>query len=1068
MKHEFFCRKHFWYFARITLTMLLSFLFIDFSIGQERTITGVITDAGGLSLPGVNIVIKGSTAGTVTDLEGKYSLKIPGDDAILSISYVGYISQEIKVEKQTLINITLNEETTQLNEVIVIGYGTQKKKLTTGANLHVGYTEIEKMHSLRIEQALQGVAPGVQITANSGQPGEALKVRIRGVSTVGNSDPIYIVDGTPVQDINYINPSDIESVDVLKDAASAAIYGTRAANGVLLITTKKGSVGGMRVSIDAYGGIQNTPKKLSLLNNQQYALIQKEKIEYTGFPDSRLTYTSTRHFIDSITSGPGTNWMDYLFRKNAPHSSITFNISGANDKSSYSSSISYFQQAGIIGNPGQSDFERISARINTENKLYKDIFRVGENLVYTHSIKKGLGVADIYNSVVRGFANTSPTFPAYDNSKPDSIDNFGKSPWPDESNPIGDMTYKYINNTKTDQVVGDIYAEIEVIKGLRLKTDYGIDFSYKNYNEFQPKFKLSPIDLNTYPYALQSIDLNYTSNFENNITYFTSINNHNITILVGNTVWQFNKYYVYGKKYGLIFDDFDHAILDNGTIDSTQKANGTKLDKAMLSYYGRLNYNYNEKYLLSLSFRRDGSSKFGPNNRWGNFPAASVGWIISQEDFMKFNGLDFLKLRASWGRNGNDQIPDFLYEATVSSQYRNYYFGSQENKAYGTSPDFVPNPDLKWEQSEQLDFGIDTRFLKHFALAFDWYNKKTIDLLVNVPLQDIAGAGNTPGPTGTKVYRNGGDVQNKGFEVDLSYQKNNGDFKFKIEANLAYNKNEVTKINNSEGIIHGDPSVLFNGCDEIFRAQTGYPIGYFYGYKSAGIFQNDSDVVRYKAVDNNGEFILDKKGKQILIQPSAKPGDIKFVDVNLDGKINGSDRIMIGDPNPDFTYGINFNAEYKGFDFSISAQGVYGNQIVYNLRVKERDFANYSTAILDRFHGEGTSNKMPRVTLTSYDKNQNFQKVSDAVYVYDGSFLKIRSINFGYDFSTSLLKGKIKRCRLYVSALNVLTITKYPGLDPEVGWGPYNKDRYENFGTGIDIGYYPLPVSYLAGLQVTF
>lgn len=1067
MKQKVLFRKQFWHYARIVLIILLSFVILDVSLAQERIISGLITDEAGAPLPGVNVIIKGTTTGAVTDINGKYSINVPGDEAILSISYIGYSSQEIKVEKQTIINISLKEEATQLNEVVVIGYGTQKKKLTTGANLHVGNQEIEKMHSLRIEQALQGSAPGVQITANSGQPGEALKVRIRGVGTVGNSDPIYVVDGTPVQDINYINPSDIESVDVLKDAASAAIYGTRAANGVLLITTKKGNIGGMTVSVDAYSGIQNTPKKLSLLNNQQYAVIMKEKLANSGLSDeSRLPYTS--HFIDSISNWTGTNWMDYLFRKNAPQNSITVSLNGAGEKSNYSSSISYFKQGGIIGSAGQSDFERISARINTENRLYKDIFRMGENLVYTHSIKKGLGVADIYNSVVRGFANASPVFLAYDYTKPDSIDNFGRSPWPDESNPIGDMTYKYINKTTIDQVVGDIYAELEVIKGLKLKTDYGIDFSYKDYNEFQPTYNLTPIDLNTYPYALQSIDLIYTSNFENNITYSTSIDKHNINILLGNTVWQSNRFYVYGKKYGLIFNDFDHAILDNGTIDSTQKATGTKLDKAMLSYYGRVNYNYNEKYLFSFSIRRDGSSKFGPKNRWGNFPSASVGWIMSQEDFMKYNGLDFLKIRASWGRNGNDQIPDFLYESTVSSQYRNYYFGYLENKSYGTSPDNVSNPGLKWEQSEQLDFGFDSRFLKNFSLTFDWYNKKTIDLLVNVPLPDIAGAGNTPGATGTKVYKNGGDVLNKGFEVDLSYQKIHGDLTFKVEANFAYNKNEVTKINNSEGIIHGDPSALFNGCDEIFRAKEGYPIGYFYGYKTAGIFQNGKDVQNYTAVDSSGIPILDRLYNPVVIQPSAKAGDIKFIDVNRDGKIDLNDRTMIGDPNPDFTYGFNFNAEYKGFDFSISAQGIQGNQIVANLRIKERDFPNYTTDILNRWHGEGTSNKIPRVTLTTYDSNQNYQKISDALYVFDGSYLKIRSINIGYDLARNLLKGKIKKCRVYMSALNVLTITKYPGLDPEVGWGPYDKLRYENFGTGIDIGYYPSPVSYLAGLQVTF
>jgi len=1054
---------------KVCTIYLLYILFPFFAISQEITVNGKITDETGSPLIGVNVVIKGTTKGTVTDINGSYSIKVPDKSAVLVFSYVGYATQEIVVEDKTTIDAVLKEELAKLDEVVVIGYGTQKKKLTTGANVHVSNENIEKMHSLRVEQALQGSTPGVIITSNSGQPGENLKVRIRGVGTIGNSDPIYVVDGIPVQDISYLNPSDIESVDVLKDAASSAIYGTRAANGVILITTKKAKQGTMNVNVDAYYGIQNANKKIEMLNAREYCMIINEANANAG---KKPKYTDS--FIDSI--GEGTNWINYLFTDNAPMKSIAVSIDKATDQSSYSSSLSYYNQDGIIGSSGQSRFERISARFNSNQKLFDNHFIFGQNLVYSHSIKRGLGVGDKYNNVVRTFANATPIYSAYDYSRPepDTLDHFGLSPIADESNPVASMYYKYINDTKQNQLVGDIFGEIEIINGLKFKSDYGIDLSYKNYNEYKPYYFLNPTDRNAYSYAIQSIDMNYSTNFENTLSYSNAIGQHQINVLAGNTYWNYNRYYVWGKKEGQIFDDLDHAIIDNGTIDATQKSSGTKLKRVLLSYFGRLNYNYAEKYLFSLTFRRDGSSRFGPENRWGNFPSLSAGWIITQEDYFKINGLDFLKIRGSWGQNGNDQLPDFLYEATLSSQYRNYYFGSDEIQSYGTSPDNIQNPKLKWETSEQLDIGYDARFLKNFFMTFDWYNKKTKDWLVAVPVPDIVGAGNTTGIASMKVYKNGGDVQNRGFETSIGYQKVTNDFSIRIEGNFAYNKNEVIRINNPEGIIKGDQSVLWHSSPEFYRAQVGYPIGFFYGYKTDGIFQtSDADSIldpgqtkkRYVVV--NQPYKIDSKGRKVFVQNNAVPGDIKFVDLNGDTVLNEKDMTMIGNPWPDYTFGLTITLEYKGFDFSVVAQGVYGNEIAYNLRDNERDWKNYTKDILNRWHGDGTSNRIPRVTTVAGDKNQNYQKFSE-IMLYDGSYLKLRSINIGYDLARKVLKGKIKKCRIYLSAVNLFTITNYPGMDPEVGYGSYDAKRYENFSTGIDIGYYPIPVSYITGIQVTF
>ncbi|MCX7986519.1 MAG: TonB-dependent receptor [Bacteroidales bacterium] len=1053
---------------KLCTIVLLHVLFPVLSFSQPISISGSVTDETGSPLIGVNVVVKGSTRGTVTDSNGRFQIEVPSKGTTLVFSYVGYASKEMEVSDNPIINVTLKEELSKLEEVVVIGYGTQKKKLTTGANVHVSNESIEKMHSLRVEQALQGSTPGVLIVSNSGQPGENVKVRIRGVGTVGNSDPIYIVDGIPVQDISYLNPSDIESVDVLKDAASAAIYGTRAANGVILISTKKAKEGTMNVNFDAYYGVQNAYKKLEMLNAREYCMIINE-----AYANAGRAPKYSNEYIDSI--GEGTNWMDYLFTNNAPMKSVSININKATEKSSYSSSVSYYTQNGIIGSASQSRFDRISARFNNENKILEKL-SVGQNLVYSYNLKKGLGVGDKYNNVVRSFANATPIYPAYDYSRPepDSLDHFGISPIADESNPLASMNYKYINENKQHQLVGNVFGEIELFKDLKFKSDLGIDLSYRNYNEYRPYYFLNPTDRNAFSYAIQSIEMNFATNFENTISYSKIIGNHQFNALLGNTFWNYNRYYVWGKKEGQIFDDLDHAIIDNGTVDATQKTSGTKLKRVLLSYFGRLNYNFAEKYLFSFTFRRDGSSRFGPENRWGNFPSLSAGWIITQEEFFKINGLDFLKIRASWGQNGNDQLPDFLYEATLSSQYRNYYFGTDETQSYGTSPENIQNPKLKWETSEQTDLGFDARFLKYFFLTFDIYDKKTKDWLVAVPVPDIVGAGNNPGLATMKIYKNGGDVQNRGFEVSIGYQRVMSDFSFRIEGNCSYNKNKVTSINNPEGIIKGDQSVLWHSSPEFYRAQVGYPIGYFYGYKTNGIFQtSDADSIldpnqtkkRYVVV--NQPYRVDANGKKIFLQNNAVPGDIRFVDLNGDTVLNEKDMTMLGSPWPDYTFGLNISFAYKGLDLSITAQGVYGNEIAYNLRDNERDWKNYTKDILNRWHGDGTSNRLPRVTTVAGDRNLNSQRFSDLM-LYDGSYLKIRSINLGYDLSHSVLKGKVKKCRIYIAALNVWTMTKYPGMDPEVGYGNYDPNRYENFSTGIDIGYYPIPMSFLAGLQLTF
>ncbi|CAL1517533.1 TonB-dependent receptor [Chitinophaga sp. MM2321] len=994
----------------------------------QQTLTGRIVDAkDGTPLPGVNIVIKGTTRGTTTAADGSFSLQVEPAD-ILVVSLVGYTKQEIAIKGQKQLNISLESAATGLDELIVVGYGVQKKKVVTGATVHLGNADLIKNHSVSVEQSLQGQAPGVQITSNSGQPGEAVKIVIRGIGTNGDSNPLYIVDGFPAEDINYLNPADIESVDVLKDAASTAIYGTRAANGLVMITTKKGKAGKTVVSLDASYGLQNPARKLDLLDAQQYGNIMNEASINSGkqpmFSAAQLS-----------SMGKGTDWQEAATMKNAPIQNYSLGLSGGNDRSIYSSSISYNGQQGVMGLPGKSFFERTSFRINSEHKLYKDLVRTGENLTYAHVRQSGIGTGNIYSNSIRGLLNTSPTFPVYD-----SAGNYGKSGVAaDEVNPIGALDYTQNNKTITDRILGNVYLDATLIKGLSLRTDFGIDLSYNYNNAFIPVYELAANNSNAKSTASQGMYRNLKWNWDNTLTYQRSFGKNNLNVMVGTSAIQYEGYNVGASISDLMIADFEHALVSNGTNDSTKKVFGTRDMRRMNSYFGRVLYNYAEKYLLAATFRRDGSTKFGANNRWGNFPGFSAGWVASNEAFLKTGWLDFLKIRAGWGLNGNDRIPDFAYLPTVSSLNQSYYFNG--NKAIGTSPDKIPNPDLGWEASNQWDIGFDATVFKDFNITFDWYRKVTVDWLVSAPIPQLAG-------TGAPVI-NGGDIENRGIELGINYSHQFGELRIGIGGNITFNHNEVRAIPNQEGVLHPSYNgVLSSNMDEYYLARNGMPIGYFYGLKTAGIFQNQQEIDSYT-------------GKNGKIQPDAQPGDARFVDLNGDGIIDANDKTKVGNPLPQQTYGINLNANWKGFDLSVLLSGVGGNQIVDGTRAYDRSYNNYTTAIFDRWHGEGTSNSIPRVTLGD-EPNNNYRRFSD-LYVHNGAFLRIKSVNLGYDFKHSLMKHlPVSQCRLFVSGLNLFTFTRYRGLDPEVGYG------IDSWSSGTDLGYYPQARTILVGLNVKF
>jgi len=1022
----------------IFLLMFISlFVFSESLFAQQHQISGKVTTANGLPIPGAVVKVKGKAGGTGTSNEGAYVINAQAGD-ILQVSSIGFVAKEITVGQSSTINISLAEENQGLNEVVVVGYGVQQKKLVTGATVQVKGETLQKQSTTNALQGLQGQSPGVQISSTSGQPGENIKVTIRGLGTIGNASPLYVVDGVLTGDITYLNSSDIESIDVLKDAASAAIYGSQAANGVVLVTTRQGKRGQARqITFDAYAGVQNVAKKVALLNASQYAAIMSEAA-VNGGKQPLFTNDQIKAF------GEGTNWMNQMFVNNALTQNYALGASGASETSVYSLGLSYTGQEGIVGGKDLSNYQRYSFKINSEHNFYKDIIKIGQHLTYTDIKNNGISVGNQYNNSLRGAFSASPFLKMYDENG-NFFDN-SKSTWNNaEANPYAAMVYNSQNRSNSQRLLGDIYMVIEPIKNLKFRTSLGMDYSAGESRSYTPIYTLSVYTYNLVNKASQSMNKGKSLIWDNLLSYkFTLNNDHTFEAMVGSSAYRADGSNIFGTNTNLIYDSFDYAWLSNATgktVAGITIGGGPNDPDRRLSYFGRLNYNYKEKYLLNATFRADGSSRFGPANRWGYFPSVSAGWVATNESFMQGqkDWLDFLKVRASWGQVGSQNIAAFQYLAPIKLNNTNYIFGPDEGVLTpGGYQSRISNPAVKWETSEQANIGFDANFLQgQFSLNFDWYNKTTKDWLIAAPILATAGA--------DAPFINGGKVKNKGIELALTYRNKLGDFNYSVGVNGAYNKNKVEDIPTTDGIIHGGENELFNNALEFYRAQTGFPIGYFWGLKTAGIFQNEAEVQNYRSAS----------GK--VIQPTAAPGDVKYADINGDGVIDNLDRGMIGNPNPNYTFGITLSGDYKGFDFSIVASGVAGNDLVQSYRNPSSQFGNYTTRILDRWHGEGTSNTIPRVT----EDNRNWSNFSD-LYIQKGDFLRISNITVGYDLGKVFKKSYLKQVRLYAAALNVYTFTKYDGMDPEIGYGT------QGFASGIDLGYYPRPRTFMIGANLKF
>lgn len=1021
---------------------------------ENLTVSGVVTSAADqLPLIGVSVQVKGTSNGAITDLDGNYTVTVqPGQTLVFS--YIGFVTQEVEITNQRTLNIVMNEDSETLEEVVVVGYGVQKKKLVTGATVQVKGETLAKMNTNSPLQAMQGQTPGVNISSTSGQPGESMKVSIRGLGTVGNASPLYLIDGVG-GDISTLNPADIESIDVLKDAASAAIYGAQAANGVVLITTKSGKAGKAQISFDAYYGWQTQARKADMLNAQEYMMIMDEQAVNSG--NAPYDWSSYESIYDANGNVYDTDWVNSMFQNNAQTQSYTLGITGGSETSTYAMSLGYMSQEGIVGGKDVSNYERYNFRINSEHKLFKDsdLLKVGEQVSFVYKMNNGISVGNQYNNTLRGAFGTSPLAPIYsDNNIYDSpYNDTTNSDWYNaDGNPYGSMMTNSNNENKDVTFSGNVYAELQPIKNLKFRTVFGAVYTTNEYRSFSPLYQFSIYSFNnTRTSAAQNMSHGLTMTWTNTATYDWTVGEHAFNALLGMEMSRYSGTYLRGTT-GMLrdgFDDWDHAYLDNGTATSADNGLGVaghpNDETRTVSYFARFGWNWKETYMINATVRTDGSSRFARGNRYGVFPSVSAGWTISNEAFMEdtHDWLDFLKLRVSWGQVGNQNIDNYQYTAPITSSNTHYIFGNQvgadaQSGFWGAYPSRLANEDVTWETSEQTNIGIDARFLRsRLSLTADFYIKTTKDWLVEAPILATAGTG--------APYINGGDVKNTGIELALTWNDQIGkDFSYNVGVNGAYNKNKVGDIPTEDGIIHGDINMLYDNTPEFYRASNGHPIGYFWGYQTAGIFQNKQQIEDWRAAGNG------------ILQADVQPGDVIYVDQDHNGVIDDNDKVDLGNGTPDFTYGFNLGFSYKNFDFALNAYGAAGNQIVQSYRNHANSHSNYTSAILGRWTGEGTSNRIPRVTET----NINWQ-FSD-LYIQDGDYLRISNITIGYDFAKLINLKAISQARLYFQVQNAFTFTKYDGMDPEIGYGT------SDWVSGIDLGYYPRPRTYLIGVNLKF
>lgn len=1015
--------------------MILLVLSASLQVLAQQRVAGTVSDSQG-PLPEVGVLIKGTSGGTVTDADGRFTLDVSSDD-ILVFTMLGYADREEKVGNRTSIDVVLEPDSKVLEELVVVGYGTTRKSLVTGAISSVKGSELEWTGVMRADDALAGKTAGVQVVSNSGQPGADIQIYVRGIGTNGTSTPIYIVDGMPVSGIEYLNPGDIESIEILKDAASSAIYGARGGNGVVIITTKHPTDGKSSVNYDFSYGIQNIQRKIDVLNAREYTIIQNEAAVNSG--------SAPLFSEEQIASfNKGTDWQEAILNRNAAVMRHNLRFSGSTKKSSFNASASYLDQDGIIAKD-KSNFKRYTVNLSAEHKLLPgDVLKVGENVVVTHVKKRSITQNSSTSGAFVGALNMDPLTPVYDKWQTDELyHGFGVSKYVSQEvvNPVARI---YFSNGKSSYTTmkGNVFAELTILKELKLRGSANADITWNDTFGYSPMYKLNSTTGNTtangasQSYA-KTLRLNYEgyASWEHNFA-----GKHDVSAMLGASYLQRGYLSLSASRNDLRIDDEEHAFISMATNSSASASGGPGNPSSLVSFFARANYAYDNRYVFTATVRRDGSSRFGQNNRFGWFPSFSAGWNISNESFLSdVSWLNALKLRASWGRNGNENIGDFAYLSTISSYGLTYPFGSSDpnaSLAVGGAPTTLSNPDLRWETSEQTDIGLDFDVLNCLGFTFDWYRKNTRDLLVRTSIPMFLG-NNAP-------MGNAGNVLNTGVEFSVDFHRQFGKVFVSADANIAYNRNRVTYVGTDVGYVTGSTVQGLTGA--VTRMEEGHAMSYFWGYKTLGIFQNQDEIDSW----------VNSEGKQI--QPDARPGDFRYQDTNGDGTIDDADRVDLGNPFPDVTFGFNFSVAAYGFDLSVSTSGQAGNEIFSVLRRADLPMSNYGAWILDRWHGEGTSNAIPRVAWN--DTNLNWTRPSD-FYIKKGDFWRIRNITLGYTVNIPE-KYYIRSIRAFMSVDNAFVFTKYDGYDPEVGNGG------SILGSGIDRGVYPRPRTVSFGVNVQF
>lgn len=991
-------------------------------------VTGKVTDVSGTPLAGVIVTIKGTSKATITDREGNFSLDIADNKATLVFTLVGYTAIE-RQASQPVINVTLTEEVKKLDDVVVIGYGTQKKADLTGSVATVAPEKLNQGVNQSVAHALQGQAAGVTVIQNSGEPGSGVEIRIRGAGSINDNSPLYVVDGI-IGGIGDLNPADIESLTVLKDAASAAIYGSRGANGVVIVTTKKGKKNQKTmVSFNTSNGIQSAWRMPNSLDATQRNLIHKEALTNDGTPTTESIWNYYNDPQNAITR---TNWFKEVL-KPAYISNQNLSIQGGGAASNYLFSLGYLDNNGIVMG---TNSKRYNVRFNSQHEIAKNL-TFGENFSVVVSDTKRAEIRGGYDGILSSALFNMRNTPVWT----DEANKIYGTPTGDFPNPVASINVKD-NNSKGTTIGGNIYLEYKFLNAFTVKTDV----AYSASNMKNKGFQAIAIGGGRGLEGRNSLSENYgnssTKIWNNTINYDQRFNKHHVAVLGGMST-ESGIYEWLSAGTGYDFSNESAALrYYNNAGSFPNHAAGSADDYALQSYFGRLSYEFSDKYLFAANIRADGSSKFPKDQRWGTFPSVSAGWRISKENFFKglSNTISDLKFRASWGQLGNDKIPNYQYYSTVSSVGSPTLDG---NVFTAVAQNRYSNPNIKWEVTTQTDIGMDASFLNdQLTITADYFNKKTTDILVQVPLVSSLGVGSAP-------FRNAGEVSNKGVDLGITYRNRKNQFKYSVTGNLATVSNKLTTFG-----IAGSKEIYAANYKNVSvgRISEGEPLGHFYVLNAIGIFQTQTEVDNYK--NTSGD----------KIQPYAVPGDVKFEDRNKDGVIGANDRFNAGNSFPTFTASLSFTGEYKGFDVSMLWIGSQGNKIFNGLKLggifMQGSGYNNSSGILDRWTASNPSTTVPRVSI----KDLNSNKTYSTLYLEDGSFARLKYLTFGYTFDKKLMGEKISKLRVYLTLQNPITLTKYTGFDPEVG----SEGGFSNNMFGVDAGTYPMAKAFILGVNFNF